>query len=106
MKQIIHRIEETVKGDFALKRYFNQLRVLAQLRNLEHKLKEIVMNSVAQYFDDEKDVGYMIGREVEQIKFVTYLLTETDFDDEKIAKITGVSTDFVDKIKQKLASQK
>lgn len=31
--QIIRRVEETSDGDFALKRYFSQLRVLAQLRN-------------------------------------------------------------------------
>ncbi|WP_435353492.1 hypothetical protein [Emticicia sp. SJ17W-69] len=33
IKQIIHRIEETAEGGFSLKRYFNQLRILAQLRN-------------------------------------------------------------------------
>jgi hypothetical protein len=33
IKHIIERIEETTEGDFSLKRYFNQLRVLAQLRN-------------------------------------------------------------------------
>ncbi len=35
LKQILVRIKETTKGEFSLKRYFNQLRVLAQLRNLE-----------------------------------------------------------------------
>ena len=35
LKQILIRIKETSKGDFSLNRYFNQLRVLAQLRKLE-----------------------------------------------------------------------
>ena len=35
LRQILVRIKETTKGDFSLSRYFNQLRVLAQLRNLE-----------------------------------------------------------------------
>ena len=35
LKQILVRVKETTKGDFSLNRYFNQLRVLAQLRNLE-----------------------------------------------------------------------
>ena len=35
LKQILVRVKETTKGEFSLSRYFNQLRVLAQLRNLE-----------------------------------------------------------------------
>ena len=35
LKQILVRIKETTKGEISLNRYFNQLRVLAQLRNLE-----------------------------------------------------------------------
>ncbi|WP_460954792.1 hypothetical protein [Spirosoma litoris] len=33
VRQVIDRIDETAQGDFALKRYFQQLRILAQLRN-------------------------------------------------------------------------
>jgi hypothetical protein len=35
LRQIISRVKETTKGQLSLDRYFNQLRVLAQLRNLE-----------------------------------------------------------------------
>ena len=35
LRQILVRVKETTTGDFSLNRYFNQLRVLAQLRNLE-----------------------------------------------------------------------
>ncbi len=100
LTQILHRIEETSETDFSLKRYFNQLRVLAQLRNLDYKLKN-VMDSIAKYFKEERDVLYLRGQEKEQIKFVTNLLTQTDFDVEKIASIASVSVDFVKNIQEK-----
>ncbi|MDR6561887.1 MULTISPECIES: hypothetical protein [unclassified Arcicella] len=102
LKEIIHRIEETTEGDFSLRRYIQQLRVLSQLRNLEQKLKEIIMISIAEYINEEKDPAFMIAKEREQTKFVTNLLNESDFSIEKIAKVTGVSLDFVKNIQQQL----
>lgn len=104
--QIIQRVEETTQGDFALKRYFSQLRILAQLRNLEQTLRNIAMDSIAKFVSIEKDVAYMIAREQEQVKFVSNLLTETDFPIEKIARIAGVSVEFVSHIQQKLPGNK
>lgn len=110
LEQIIQRIDETTNGDFALKRYFKQLRVLAQLRNLGENLKDIAMDSIAKFVSIEKDAAYMIGqdkaREQEQTKFVTNLLTESDFSVKKIAEITGVSVKFVKKIQQDIAASK
>lgn len=107
LKKIIYRIEETTEGDFSLKRYFNQLRVLAQLRNLEVKLKN-AMDSIAKYISEERDVLYLRGQdkgiEQEQTKFVTNLLKKLDLAPEQIADIAGVSLDFVKNIKQNLAS--
>ena len=103
IKQIIQRIEETSKGDFSLRRHLNQLRVLARLRNLEQNLKEIVVDSIAKFFSKEKDVYYLVGKETEQVKFVTNLLTQTDFSDQRIAQVADVSIAFVNKVKQKLA---
>ncbi len=109
LKQIIHRIEETSEGDFSLKRYFNQLRVLAQLRNLELNLKN-AMDSIAKYISEERDVLYLRGqdqaREKEQIKFVVNLLEKLSLSLEQIADIAGVSIDFVKDIKQKLSDKK
>ena len=51
LKQILVRIKETTKGDFSLNRYFNQLRVLAQLRNLDLNLKNAMDRS------EERRVG-------------------------------------------------
>lgn len=105
LKRIILRLEETTGGDLALKRYFKQLRILAQLRKLEQKLKHIVMDNIAKYIDEEKDVAFLVGREKEQLKFVANLLTETDFTNEKIARIAGVSVNFVKSVHRQLAGK-
>ena len=101
LKQILVRIKETTKGDFSLNRYFNQLRVLAQLRNLELNLKN-AMDSIAEYIKEERDVLYLRGQEREQMKFVKNLLTETDFSLDKIAKVAGVAVDFVKSVQRQL----
>jgi hypothetical protein len=103
LKLIISRLEETTGGDLALKRYFKQLRILAQLRKLEQKLKIIVMDSIGKYIDEEKDVAFLVGREKEQMKFVTYLLQEGTKTFNQIADIAGVTVSFVKSVKQKLA---
>jgi hypothetical protein len=102
LKHIISRLEETTERDLALKRYFKQLRILAQLRKLVQKLENIVMDSIAKYIDEERDVAFLVGRKKEQIKFVSNLLTESDFTIDKIARIAGVTVSFVKSVKQKL----
>ncbi|AYQ33809.1 hypothetical protein [Runella sp. SP2] len=104
LKQILVRIKETTRGDFSLNRYFNQLRVLAQLRNLELNLKT-AMDSIAEYIKEERDVLYLRGQEREQMKFVKNLLTETDFPLDKIAKVAGVTVDFVKSIQRQLTGK-
>jgi DNA-dependent RNA polymerase auxiliary subunit epsilon len=108
LKQILVRVKETTKGDFSLNRYFNQLRVLAQLRNLELNLKN-AMDSIAEYIKEERDVLYLRGldkgQEKEQEKFVRNLLTESDFTIEKIAQIAGVTLDFINSIQRQLSGK-
>lgn len=106
LKSIIHRLEETTEGDLALKKYFRQLRILAQLRKLEEKLKDIVMDSIAKYIDEEKDVAFLVGKEKEQTKFVTNLLEKLNLTNEQIADIAGVPVEFVKKIKRTLTGNK
>lgn len=106
LEQIIQRIEETTKGDFALKRYFKQLRVLAQLRNLGENLKDIAMDSIAKFVSIEKDAAYMIGREKEKEEVVSNLLQKLNLSFDQIADIVGVSVDFVRSVKQKLSPNK
>ena len=104
LQQIIQRVEETTEGDLALKRYFSQLRVLAQLRNLGQTLGNLAMDSITKFVSVEKDAVYMVAQEKEQIKFVTNLIADTDFLPDRIAKIAGVSVEFVKNIQQKLTS--
>lgn len=105
LKRIISRLEETTEGDLALKRYFRQLRILAQLRKLEQKLKDIVMDNIAKYIDEEKDVAFLVGREKEQMKFVTYLLKEGTKTFNQIADIAGVTLGFVKSVQRQLSAK-
>ncbi|PWK16632.1 hypothetical protein LV89_04894 [Arcicella aurantiaca] len=100
LKQILIRVKETTEGDFSLNRYFNQLRVLAQLRNLELNLKN-AMDSIAEYIKEERDVLYLRGQE----KIIESLLTKLNYSLEQIADIAGVSLDFVKSVKQRLTTK-
>lgn len=105
LKRIISRLEETTIGDLALKRYFKQLRILAQLRKLEQKLKDIVMDSIAKYIDEEKDVAYLVALDKSKEAFISNLLTQTDFGLEKIASLTNATVEFVKQVKQKVTAK-
>ena len=104
LKKIISRLEGTTKGDLALKRYFKQLRILAQLRKLEHKLKDITMDNITKYIDEKRDVAFLIGQEKEQTKFVTNLLRKLNLSFEQIADIAGVPVEFVKSIQRQLSA--
>jgi hypothetical protein len=104
LKQILVRIKETTKGDFSLNRYFNQLRVLAQLRNLEINLKN-AMDSIAEYIKEERDVLYLRGLDKGEEKIIASLLTKLNYSLEQIADIAGVSVDFVKSVKQRLSTK-
>jgi hypothetical protein len=101
VRKILLRIRETTQGDFSLQRYFNQLRILAQLRNLEPYLKT-AMDSIEAYIKEEKDVLFLLGQEREQIKFVTNLIQKLNMPYEEIAEVAGVTVDFVKKVHQKI----
>ena len=113
LKRIISRLEETAEGDLALKRYFKQLRILAQLRKLEQKLKTIVMDSIAKYIDEKKDVAFLLGLDKGQAiaqrreltKFVTYLIQEGSKTFEQIADIAGTTVDFVKSVHRQLTGK-
>ncbi len=80
------------------------MRVLAQLHNSGQTLGELAIDSITKFVSVEKDTAYMVAQEKEQIKFVTNLLADSDFSPERIAKIAGVSVEFVRKIQHKLTS--
>lgn len=105
LEQIVQRIEETTTGDFPLKKYFKQLRVLAQLRNLGDNLKDIAMDSISKFVSVEKDAAYMVGldkgEEKAETRFVKNLLAKMSLTVEQIADIAGVSVEFVKQVQQK-----
>ena len=101
VKNIIQRIEETTEGDFALSRYFQQLRILAQLRNLDFLIDHLML-SITEFFKEERDPFYIRGEKKAQEKFVSYLLKEGNRTIQQIAEIAEVSIDFVKSIQEKL----
>ncbi len=106
---IIKRIHETTKSDFALKRYMVQLRVLSQIRKLD-LLTRKTMEDISNFFKVERDFLYIMGLETgvekgeskRNIEITKSLIAETDFDDEKIAKLVGVAADFVKGVRTSL----
>ncbi len=108
LERIVHRIEETTIGDFPLRKYFNQLRVLAQLRNLGNQLTDLAMDNISKFFSVEKDAVYMVGFNQGEINakvaFVKNLLSKVSLTIEQIADIAGVTVDFVDNVRQEIKS--
>ncbi len=116
LSQIVRRIEETSGSDFSLRKHINQLRVLAQLRNLGIKLKE-TMDSIAQFISPEKDVFYLMGEEKGEARgeergqkkakerFVQNLLTISALTIEQIADAAEVPVEFAEDIRQKLTDK-
>ena len=106
---IINRVHETTKNDFALKRYMVQLRVLSQIRKLE-PITRTAMESISKFFKVEKDFLYIRGMEEgiekgeskKNIAFTKSLILETGFDDDKIAKLVGISADLVKEVREAL----
>ncbi|WP_206019531.1 hypothetical protein [Runella sp. SP2] len=108
LKQILVRVKETTKGDFSLNRYFNQLRVLAQLRNLELNLKN-AMDSIAEYIKEERDVLFLRGLDKGEAKaeerIVRNLLSKMSLTFEQIADIAGTTVDFVKSVHRQLTDK-
>lgn len=88
------------------------MRILAQLRKLEQNLKDIVMDSIAKYIDEERDVAFLVGLDKGELKgelkaeerFVKNLLAKMTLTLEQIADIAGVSVEFVKQVKQKITA--
>lgn len=104
LHQIIQRVEETSQTDFMFKRHFNQLRVLAQLRKLGVKLDN-TMDSILPFIKDEDDVLYIRGERKAKERFVRNLLTKMNLTVEQAADVVGVSVEFVEEVRQKMADK-
>jgi len=113
IENIVNQIIATSKGNFSKLRHIQQLRILAQLRNLAPESLSI-MDSIANYISEEKDIlyrrgekegmekGIEKGRQEEKEILVKNLLLNTDFTIGKIASLTNVTESFVKKVKKTL----
>ena len=59
---IIGQIRSAAGSDLRVGKYFNQLRVLAQLRNLPFKLADM-LDSISTFFKPERDPFFKLGKE-------------------------------------------
>lgn len=100
---IVKQVIANSKGDLSKHRHLRQLRILAQLRNLEAESLQI-MDSIANYISDEKDILYRRGelKGIEKGKemVVKNLLLNTDFTIARIASLSDVTESFVKKVKK------
>ncbi len=97
LRHIVQEVKQSASG-LELGRYFRQLRILAQLRNLDLDFLND-MESITSFFRNEKDILYIWGKKEGQEEskeaFVRNLLQNTDFSPEKIAMLADVSETFV-----------
>ena len=105
IKDIVTQVIDSSERDFSKQRHIQQLRILAQLRNLEPESLKI-MDSIADYITEEKDIlyrrGELKGMEKRNETFVKNLLLKTDFTIAKIAGLGDVTKAFVKKVKKSL----
>ena len=105
IENIVNQVIATSKGDFSKRKHIQQLRILAQLRNLEPESLRI-MDSIANYITKEKDILYRLGEREgiakEKEAFVKNLLLNTNFTIGKIASLSNVTEAFVKKVKKTL----
>ena len=101
IENIVNQIITTSKGDFSKHRHIRQLRILAQLRNLDSESLKI-MDSIANYISEEKDILYRRGEIKGKKTVVKNLLLETDFTIAKIASLSNVTQAFVKEVKKTL----
>lgn len=110
---ILKEIKSVSGGDLSESRYFNQLRVLVQLRKLENQFIE-AMETITKFFKEERDPlfrrgeakGEAIGEEKKSYEFVSNLILANRFGTEEIAKFANVAENFVEKVRADLAKKK
>jgi predicted transposase YdaD len=126
LRLLLQQLKRVSKSSGAFKRYLNQLLILSRLRRAEDITLKIT-NTMPITIDIENDSLYLQGiekgmekgmekgiekgiergRQEERTKekklFVENLLRNTDFDNQKIASLAGVSLAYVGKVKKELS---
>lgn len=106
LRLIVRKLKALSQNESELSVYFSQLITFSRLRKIEELTIKITEEMPITY-DIETDYLYKKGIEkgVERTNyqksygFVHNLLLESDFSDEKIARIAGVEIAFVQKVK-------
>jgi predicted transposase YdaD len=115
LRQIVLKLKTLVKNRRIVKKYINQLMMLSRLRKIE-ALAIKITEEMPIHYDIETDALYLRGTEKgkeEGIEkgaakkdyiFVTNLLSDTGFDDAKIARLANVTLAFVQTVKDESAN--
>lgn len=109
IRMLIHRVQELSKDDNRLQKCIVHLRIFSQLRKLQTEILNQT-NIMALEIDIRKDPvfaqgkleGKMEGKTENSRLFVTNLIRNTDFDDDKIAFLAGVTPEFVRGVRKTL----
>jgi hypothetical protein len=96
LQNILKDVQAKADGDFAESRYFEQLRVLAQLRNLNVKFLE-AMESITKYFKEERDPLFQRG-EMKKAIAIAMEMKKDGISIHQIAKFTGLSVEEIEKL--------
>lgn len=114
--KIVKEVVASSNGDLVRKKHINQLRILAQLRNLV-PVNADIMESIEKYISMETDYFYIKGLkkgeeqaekklesklQSKEENVVVNLLQKLGLSVEQAAEIADVSPEFVKKVKQKL----
>jgi predicted transposase/invertase (TIGR01784 family) len=125
IKNILQAVKDSTDSSFAENRYFNQLRVLMQLRNFKNQFDK-AMESISTFFKEENDPlfyrgevkglekgreeglekglqkGLQKGRQEGREEVISNLLENLGLPDEQVARIANVPLKLVQKIRKKL----
>jgi hypothetical protein len=109
VREIMEQVIATSDGDLIQKKYLNQLRILAQIRNLA-PVNKMIMESLSKYFREDRDMFYIRGEQKGELRglekgkteVVKNLLFANKFTVSEIATYASVTEDFVEKVKKTL----
>lgn len=98
---IIVRLRAVSTDEASLKKSVQQLLVLSRLRKLDDETKKQVRDMPIAY-DVEQDSLYKEGMMKKTIQVIQEMLKDPSLTIDKIAQFTGVSVEFVEKVKREL----
>jgi hypothetical protein len=103
LKDILGKLKEKAGEEMTLRKYIRQLSVLARLRNLTKETQQQVTD-MGLLYDITKDYLYQEGLEKGQEKAIDIIqmLQNDTMSTEKIAELTGVSIEYVQRMAEKL----